>query len=328
MKISFIIPAYNASSYIERCLDSIFSLSMAQSDFEVIVVDDCSTDGTADIVKNYAKRHDNIILMVQESNHRQGAARNVALAAATGEYVTFVDSDDTIERGIESALEITNGEDIVICRANIESKDGKITLSNLEKEPQHLVDGPTFMRNNYDWHFVGAPWGYLFRRNFLMQTSIPFASDVSTEDEDWIHIHLFLARTIICSPNVIYTNYYNASGTTKSKRTLFMDYSRIMCSCREFQYAERYCKDDQFMYDWLREIAAHHVEMTFKRLWKTEATNYSIFFNMFTKNTYTELLSRAKWSKRALVMLKYPRISALLLNIMAPLLRTFKKINI
>ena len=76
MRISFIIPAYNASGTIVRCLDSIYVLPIDESDYEVIVIDDCSTDNTVEIVKQFAVKHSNLVLLQQVENHRQGTARN------------------------------------------------------------------------------------------------------------------------------------------------------------------------------------------------------------------------------------------------------------
>lgn len=104
MLISFIIPAYNASQTINRCLDSIYSLLIPRTDFEVIVIDDCSHDDTATLVENYALSHENLILLHQNENHRQGAARNRGLKVAKGRFIAFVDSDDTIEVGVVKAL--------------------------------------------------------------------------------------------------------------------------------------------------------------------------------------------------------------------------------
>ena len=130
------------------------------------------------------------------------------------------------------------------------------------------------MNDYHDWHFIGAPWGYLFRTVFLREVDIPYAENVVTEDEDFINIHLYLAKSVFCSPTIICTNTYNTSGTTKSKRTLFMDASCILCSYRELIYAEKYCKEDETRYNWFREIATLHVEATIKRLWKTKVFTY------------------------------------------------------
>ena len=76
IKLSYIVPAYNAASYIQKTLDGVFALPLTQDELEVIVVDDCSTDNTLEILYEMQKTHPNIVVLYQETNQRQGAARN------------------------------------------------------------------------------------------------------------------------------------------------------------------------------------------------------------------------------------------------------------
>ena len=91
--ISVIIPIFNKKGYIAECLDSIVSQTL--HDIEIICIDDGSTDGSSDIVKEYITKHDNIILISQD-NSGVGASRNLGISRATGEYICFVDPDDYI----------------------------------------------------------------------------------------------------------------------------------------------------------------------------------------------------------------------------------------
>ena len=108
--LSIIIPAYNASKYIERCLDAIFIHGGLEKDslnlIETIVVDDCSKDNISELVKHYAreKKLQNIIAIRHEINRQQGAARNTGLKIAQGNLVWFVDVDDIIMPGFLSIL--------------------------------------------------------------------------------------------------------------------------------------------------------------------------------------------------------------------------------
>ena len=85
MLVSFIIPSYNSAHTVGRCLDSIYALSLKPFEFEVIFVDDCSTDNTCVIVAEYQSQHPNITLLKQPTNNRQGAARNRGMFVAKGE---------------------------------------------------------------------------------------------------------------------------------------------------------------------------------------------------------------------------------------------------
>ena len=104
MLFSIIIPCYNSSQTIFRCLDSAYALPVDETEFEVIVVDDCSMDGTVQTIESYAGNHSNLVLLVQPENNRQGAARNRGVSIAQGKYILFLDSDDEHDLGVLSAI--------------------------------------------------------------------------------------------------------------------------------------------------------------------------------------------------------------------------------
>lgn len=116
MKVSVIVPVYNTKNYLNECLDSI--LGQTIDEMEILVVDDGSTDGSTDIIKEYAEKYPAKIKAFYKPNGGQAQARNLALSHACGEYLGFVDSDDWIDA--EMYLEMYNkakeeDADIVIC---------------------------------------------------------------------------------------------------------------------------------------------------------------------------------------------------------------------
>lgn len=103
--ISFVIPAYNAAPCLAACLDSIFSLAWEPSFFEVLVIDDGSTDDTARILAEYAGKYGNMRCFRQK-NQGQSVARNLGIEKAMGDYLYFVDADDTLSDAAEFPLDI------------------------------------------------------------------------------------------------------------------------------------------------------------------------------------------------------------------------------
>ena len=97
-KVSVVIPCYNVEKYIRQCIESL--LHQTLSDFEIICVDDGSTDETVNIIKEYVAEDDRVIL-IEQKNQYAGVARNNGLEAASGEYVIFLDSDDFFAEEIE-----------------------------------------------------------------------------------------------------------------------------------------------------------------------------------------------------------------------------------
>lgn len=116
MKLSIIIPVYNAAQYLCACLDSV--LAQTFTDFEVICVDDGSTDGSGAILDEYAKK-DSRFVIIHQKNAGAWAARNVALDSARGEWVTFVDADDVLNpHWLDEGMRIADASRVDIVRMN------------------------------------------------------------------------------------------------------------------------------------------------------------------------------------------------------------------
>ena len=99
MRLSVIVPVYNVEKFLPRCLDSLMRQNLKEDDYEVICVDDGSTDRSPDILDNYEHLYPNVICVITQKNKGVGEARNQGLKKACGEYVAFVDSDDYIIDG-------------------------------------------------------------------------------------------------------------------------------------------------------------------------------------------------------------------------------------
>lgn len=148
-KISVIIPVFNSSIYLEKCLSSIINQTL--KDIEVILIDDGSTDNSLDIIKDYATKYNNIKYK-SKKNEGQAIARNLGIQMASGEFVTFVDSDDYIELNmLEKLYNIAKLEksDIVVCdyveeynNKNIEKKSLYIEADNIKRSYVLCVAGP------------------------------------------------------------------------------------------------------------------------------------------------------------------------------------------
>ena len=108
MKLSIIIPVYNTREYLSACLDSV--IDSACGDYEIVIVNDGSTDDSGIIAAGYASRYPALIRLITTENGGLGAARNVGLEAAKGEYLLFLDSDDTLAKGaLKEMLAVLDG---------------------------------------------------------------------------------------------------------------------------------------------------------------------------------------------------------------------------
>lgn len=126
MRLSIIVPAYNAEKTIEKCLESL--LAQTIPDYELIVINDGSTDATERIIQSYAEKMPEIFRTLTVENGGQGRARNLGIELAVGDYIGFVDSDDWIDPDMyEKLLQTadTEGCDLVHCEVTAHFPDGK-----------------------------------------------------------------------------------------------------------------------------------------------------------------------------------------------------------
>lgn len=244
MLLSFIIPAYNASSTILGTLDSIYKSGLNQNVFEIIVVDDCSTDNTRDLVSKYAISHNEVCLLCQKQNHRQGAARNRGLEVAKGEYISFVDSDDVILKGIVTALQLATQHkvDLVYCSCYHEKTPTEVVLKCIDMDEHVVMSGVEFCEHYQHEGVFWYPWGILFRREWLVALSYPFIEDRQHEDRDWLAYVMSHAGTIANSKQPMYRYVCNPNSTCRMARysTIFdhvasgirhIDLSRQLMNC-------------------------------------------------------------------------------------------------
>lgn len=182
--LSFIIPAYNAEPYLKECLDSIGRLNMRGRGFEVIVVNDGSTDGTAELLDAYAKTHAGVVVLTQE-NRGLSAARNAGMRQANGKYVCFVDADDHIYAA-QPPLDVLEKQDIDIVGVNVLQKDGmgkRMPYRRYVPIYQKVyMPARMFMQGR---NLMPCVVAYFFRKEFLEQGNMAFTEGIYHEDEDF-----------------------------------------------------------------------------------------------------------------------------------------------
>ena len=189
-KISAIIPVYNCEKFIGRCLASILNQSYRQ--LEVIVVDDGSKDGSYQIVDKIAESDDRVILLSQK-NMGVSAARNTGLAHATGDYITFVDADDWIDKNCYEMM-LTKlkhyDSDCIVCGCVLENAEGSLIKVRGMPEDGACKQNEGIMCLFEPEKFNGVLWNKLFRRE-VVPKDLRFREDIHVwEDVLWCY-HAF-----------------------------------------------------------------------------------------------------------------------------------------
>lgn len=236
LAVSVVIPMFNAEKYIGECLDSL--LAQTFQNFEVIVVDDCSTDNSAEIVESYLPKFNGRLSLyrLEENSGHPGKVRNFGINHARGEYISFLDADDFI---LPNALDkfYTAAKkfeaDVVYNSAyhymkgidnNEIYKDGlaaKLKKKNIDDEPSFILDEPDKILQQFvfDRNF-NFPWTYFVRRAFLIENQISFPDTLSSgEDHLWaIQVYCYAKRFLrIQSPFYFYRRYTGESICTRER---------------------------------------------------------------------------------------------------------------
>lgn len=212
--VTVIIPVYNSEQFLQTCLDSVYA--QTYPDFDIIVVDDGSTDGSSVLLQKNASLHKNLQI-IRQPNHGQGYARNVALSKASGEYVLFVDADDYID---EKLLEYTVGRarqdeaDVVNYNWQI-LKNGQLKSTNVEPfASQKILRGDEceqyLCKNNY------FSWDALYRKAFLQTHNIKFGEGYIYEDNEFIVQVASYAQTILLINEPLYTLRMDNESSTRT----------------------------------------------------------------------------------------------------------------
>ncbi|MEG2172737.1 MAG: glycosyltransferase, partial [Desulfovibrionaceae bacterium] len=187
--ISVIIPVYNCLATLPACVEALFAQDF--TNFEIVLVDDASSDGTSDYCRTLAEHHAQISCLNLPVNGGQGSARNAALTVAQGDYILFVDADDSVTPrmlGLLYQQAQHSAADIVICGYyEISASLTRTILPAASYTPQALL---------HDRRLLAAPWNKLFRRAFLTEHGISFPPCRSAEDM------AFVVKALLCHPRL------------------------------------------------------------------------------------------------------------------------------
>jgi glycosyltransferase involved in cell wall biosynthesis len=244
---SIIIPVYNGLLHnLPVCLDSIWSQPIESSLYEVICVDDCSTDETRAWLKQQQKLHPNLKVIEHTVNQRQGGARNSGMKAAKGEYLVFIDQDDyyhpNVFEKIYTHLQKTDLDVFIVdCTYEYPGQVGHKLQHNFS-HLEVLTGDEQIVKNS----LPSAPWKLIIRRNLILEHNCFFDAKERIEDVDWTHKVVHYAQKTQYQP-ILFIHYIkNELSTTMtayfSPETIF---SAISCGIRLHQLKSTVFKESK-----------------------------------------------------------------------------------
>ncbi len=179
IKVSVIVPVYNTKKYLRRCLDSLVNQTLEE--LEILLVNDGSTDGSDEILREYEKKYEGRVRVLEKENGGQATARNLGIRESRGQYIGFVDSDDYVDCEMFASMvqvALDNDCDMVECHYHYveESESGDKELATRGDIRQYKDQKDMFINP------MAAPWNKLIKREILLQEGTQFPEGLIYED--------------------------------------------------------------------------------------------------------------------------------------------------
>lgn len=219
MLLSIIVPVYNVEKYLRKCVNSLLNQDLSPEEYEIILVDDGSTDQGGVICDEYAVCHLNV-KVIHQQNGGLSVARNKGIDATEGKYIQFVDSDDYLEPNVLKVLvEKMESDELDVLRFNYRNVNEQYEAVEPNKDPKRFVnysdmvcDGLTFLNERLGPACYA--WQFLIRRELLKDCR--FKEGIYFEDTEWMPRLLLMANKVTSTDFVVYNYLLRKGSITQS----------------------------------------------------------------------------------------------------------------
>ena len=314
--VSIIVPVYNAGKTIEKCMVSLFSQTLKE--IEVIAVNDCSKDNSLDILKEYKKKYNNLVIINNKENMGPAASRNKALEIAKGTYIGFVDSDDFVEKNMYEVMSsyMNNDVDLITCSRDRDygNKVKKIINKQMTDNPKDLslisnyVTDKLFKRNIIDKYEIRFPEKYRYAEDvYFLSVYRCYCNKMKILQDLLYHIS-FNPKSVTNSYNENILKIIEVLKDIKSffEKNSFYDelkdeFVKICCQyysrrVYEFHEFENFDLKKKFIRDFLLFFKDNFSESEYKKYvkkyWNREKRRF--FFVKYILSNYSLLISYVK----------------------------------
>lgn len=217
-KVSVVIPVYNSASFLERCLDSVLSQTLI--DIEVICIDDCSSDNSFDILKDYVEKDSRVKVFKNEQNIGQGLTRNRGIDFSKGEYIAFVDSDDWIEPNMYDVLystTVSQKYDLICCNLIFDFPDGSAEAPKMP--PLELITRDFLINEGISPSIKlfspNSPCDKIYKREYIERLNLRFESErVFLYEDKFFNLSFLASNPNFCFVTKVFYHYTIRHGST------------------------------------------------------------------------------------------------------------------
>lgn len=229
--LTIIVPVYNVEHYICRCIDSIVKQDNTL-EYEILLIDDGSSDNSSDICDKYAVIYRNIHV-IHKKNEGVSSARNLGLDNAHGDWICFIDADDWVEKDyieiIKRLIDIFKSADLIEFGFKNILEDGREVHSILGDKTYN--DPFAFIRSSQYKH---ALWNYIFKRDIINNNEIRFLNNIKySEDQNFILKYIIVSQLIIVDSHILYNYCYRRGSAVNSPKT-YDQVNAYMLACLDF----------------------------------------------------------------------------------------------
>ena len=262
MTVSVIIPVYNGKKYLAECLDSV--INQTHTNLEIIIIDDGSTDGSAEIYNKYAGQ-DSRIKAIRQDNSGLSAARNTGLDAAKGRYIHFMDATGLIPNDYYEKMLTPS-----FVNTDAEMSAGGVYGNNLV-DKSYIFEKEDVLQDNEDKLFwglkhLGTVWRFLFKREFIENYKLRFNKKIKLACGEHILFVIqavYYANKIILAPGCMYFYKYHPDGFTQlqDRTAKYIRAANTLYAKRLlFQFGKKHGINYLWFTDWVRHAFAKDVK--------------------------------------------------------------------
>lgn len=270
ISISIIVPVYNVDRFLVRCLDSIYDQEF-DGLFEVIAVDDCSTDTSLSVLNSYRELCPDLKIIEHKENKRLAQARTSGMLIAKGDYIMHVDSDDwLLPNALQSIYDkcLETNADVLVYDYVIENEKGEKILTNSFKNELVTNDKVSVQR-----YFYGGCWSKIVKKE-IVQNMVYSKSEAPKSTEDLIYCTEILLRAqIVCLfPRKLYSYYIHDSSITQSSNPIKYLNNQIIIASKLNEILRTYVPTVQFR----NALLDYYCKFLFLSIAKTHFYNQSL----------------------------------------------------